>query len=203
MKKTSFILLFTILVISCKSLTKIYLGVKNPSFKTHKELNDFLIKKDLNQSSIYYIKSWENYKNLLKEKYSSLPEAYFFNREGDFVNYKKTSKECNANVGEFIKNLTEFSKLKSVKTKNIKIFEENINNSKDEKFKRHDINVIITWATFLGKVNKKKAFEWINLIEEAKKKGVNINYYLVNYDLQESWKINKKEKKEILEIYKL
>ncbi len=203
MKKPSIILLLLILLSSCKSITKLYLGVKNPSFKTHKQLNDFLVKKDLNQSSIYYIKSWKNYEILLKEKYSSFPEAYFFNKKGDFVNYKKDSKECNANVGEFIKNLADFSNLNSVKTKNIKIFEENISNNKNEKFRNSDINVVITWATFVGKVNKKKAFEWVKLIEEAKRKGININYYLVNYDLQESWKLSNNEKKEILDAFKM
>ncbi len=203
MKKLFFISLLSILIASCKTITKIYLGVKNPSFKTHKQLNDFLVKKDLNQSSIYYIKSWKNYEKLLNEKYSSFPEAYFFNKDGDFVNYKKDSRECNANVGEFIKNLTEFSNFKTVKTKNIKIFEDNICNNKNEKFKASDINVIITWATFVGKVNKNKAFEWIELIEEAKRKGININYYLVNYDLQESWKLSDNEKKGILDAFKI
>lgn len=181
-----------------------YLGIENPSFKTHKQLDDFLIKKDLNQPSIYYIKSWKNYENLLTEKFSSFPEAYFFNKKGDLVSYKKDSKECNANVGEFIKNLTEFSNFNSVKTKSIKIFEDNICNNKNEKFKDYaDINVIITWATFVGKVNKNKAFEWIELIEKAKRNGININYYLVNYDLQESWRLGRDEKKEILDAFKI
>jgi hypothetical protein len=203
MKKLSFFLLFVFLLTSCKTVTKIYLGVKNPSFKTHNQLNDFLIKKDLKQSSIYYIKSWKNYENLLKTKFSSFPEAYFFNKEGDFVNYKKDSKECNAKVGEFIKSLANFSNFKIDKSKNLKKFEENISNSKNEKFKNSDINVIITWATFVGKVNKNKAFEWIKLLEQAKDKGIKVNYYLVNYDLQDSWELNNDEKKEILDAFKI
>lgn len=203
MKKKHFILPFIFLIVSCKSITKIYLGVKNPTFKTHEQINDFLIKKDLSQSSIYYVKSWVNYENLLKSKYSSFPEAFFFNNEGEFVNYKKDSKECNANVGEFIKNLNNFSNFKIDKTKNIKTIEENISNNKGEKFDHAEINVVITWATFLGKVNKNKAFEWIKLLEEAKKEGINVNYYLVNYDLQESWNLNSNDKKEILDTFKL
>lgn len=202
MKRISYLLIFALLI-NCKSLTKISLGVKNPKFKTEKELNNFLIKEKLNQPSIYFVKSWKSYEILLKTKFSSFPDAYFFNKNGDFVNYKKNTKECNANVGEFIKNLNEFSNSETDPTKNIKIFEENISNNKNEKFQESEITVIITWATFLGKVNKNKAFEWIELIKEAQKSGQNINYYLINYDLQECWNLDQNDKKEILDAFKL
>ena len=67
----------------------------------------------------------------------------------------------------------------------------------------NEITVLITWATYLGKVNKQKAFEWIKLLEQAKDQGIKINYYLINYDLQESWNLNSNEKKEILNTFKM
>lgn len=202
MKKICYLLII-ILFTNCKSITKISLGVKNPTFKTEMEINNFMLQENLNQPSIYFVKSWKSYEILLKKKFSSFPDAYFFNKNGDFVNYKKDSKECNSNVGEFIKNLKDFSKLETDSTKNIKIFKENILNNKNEKFQESDVTVIITWATFLGKVNKNKAFEWINLIKEAQISGQSINYYLINYDLQESWNLEEKEKNEILNAFKI
>lgn len=191
-------------MISCKSITKTYLGVKNPSFKTHKELNDFITRNQVNTNSIFYFKNFETMIQGYQLKYSSIPDAYFFNQNGDFIPYKNDAENCNAKVDDFIAELKNINLVtpENIRTKNIKNFIPLLSNDKNEEMVLNDITVIITWATFLGKVNKQKAFEWIKLLEDAKSKGININYYLVNYDLQESWGLNDKEKKEIRASFK-
>jgi hypothetical protein len=57
--------------------------------------------------------------------------------------------------------------------------------------------VFITWAVFAGKLNDEKAFEWVKLLNDAKKKGINVNYYLLNCDFQKSWNLSKEEKEGI------
>jgi hypothetical protein len=201
MKKIKLLLLFTLLV-NCKTLTKISYGVKNPNFKKNVELYNFLKKNNINLKSIYFFKDFDNMIKGYELKYSTIPDAYFFNQNGNFIPYKSNTEQCNAKVDDFITDLKNINNNKS-ENKNINDFIPLLSNDKNEVIVLNEITVIITWATYLGKMNKQKAFEWIKLLEQAKDKGIKVNYYLVNYDLQECWEMKSDEKKEILESFKL
>lgn len=201
MKKIKLLLLFTLLV-NCKTLTKISYGVKNPNFKKNVELYNFLKKNNINLKSIYFFKDFDNMIKGYELKYSTIPDAYFFNQNGSFIPYKSNTEQCNAKVDDFITDLKNIKNNKS-ENKNINDFIPLLSNDKNEVIVLNEITVLITWASYLGKVNKQKAFEWIKLLEQAKDKGIKVNYYLVNYDLQESWELKSDEKKEILESFKM
>ncbi len=201
MKKIQFLLLF-ILLTNCKTLTKMSYGIKNPSFKKNYELYNFLKKNNVDSKSIYFFKDFITMAKGYELKYSTIPDAYFFNQNGNFIPYKKNTEKCNAKVDDFITDLKNINFNKS-ENKNIKDFIPLLSNDKNKEIVLNEITVLITWATFLGKTNKKKAFEWIKLLEQAKEKGIKVNYYLINYDLQESWELNNDEKKEILNAFKI
>lgn len=201
MKKIQFLLLFTLLV-NCKSITKMSYGVKNPTLKTNYKLYNFLKKNNIDSKSIYFFKNFDNMIKAYQLKYSTIPDAYFFNQNGNFIPYKSNAEQCNAKVDDFITDLKNININKS-ENKNINDFIPLLSNDKNEVIVLNEITVIITWATYLGKMNKQKAFEWIKLLEQAKDKGIKVNYYLVNYDLQECWKLNSDEKKEILDTFKM
>ncbi len=201
MKKIQFLLLF-ILLINCKTLTKISYGVKNPNFKKNNDLYSFLNKNNVDSKSIYFFKDYDNMIKAYQLRYSTIPDAYFFNNNGNFIPYKSNAEQCNAKVDDFISDLKNININKS-ENKNIKDFIPLLKNDKNEVIVLNEITVLITWATYLGKVNKQKAFEWIKLLEQAKDQGIKINYYLINYDLQESWNLNSNEKKEILNTFKM
>lgn len=201
MKKIKLLLLFTLLV-NCKTLTKICYGVKNPNFKKNVELYNFLKKNNINLKSIYFFKDFDNMIKGYELKYSTIPDAYFFNQNGNLIPYKSNTEQCNAKVDDFITDLKNIKNNKS-ENKNINDFIPLLSNDKNEVIVLNEITVLITWASYLGKVNKQKAFEWIKLLEQAKDKGIKVNYYLVNYDLQECWELKSDEKKEILESFKM
>lgn len=201
MKKIQSLLLF-ILLINCKTLTKISYGVKNPNFKKNNDLYSFLKKDNVDSKSIYFFKDYDNMIKAYQLRYSTIPDAYFFNNNGNFIPYKSNAEQCNAKVDDFISDLKNININKS-ENKNIKDFIPLLKNDKNEVIVLNEITVLITWATYLGKVNKQKAFEWIKLLEQAKDQGIKINYYLINYDLQESWNLNSNEKKEILNTFKM
>lgn len=179
------------------------LHVKNPKFKNMSELYFFTKKHDVNLNSIYCFESWDKMTTAFNLKYSSIPNAYFFNKKGNFVNYKKTTNDCNAKVDDFIENLEIFSTNKSDSLRNINQVLTLIKNDKNDKIKQGDITILITWASFLGDVNKDKAFEWIKLLERAKDKGIKVEYYLINYDLQKSWNLSESKEKEIENLFKI
>ena len=54
-----------------------------------------------------------------------------------------------------------------------------------------DITVLITWTVYAGKLNKSKAFEWTHLLKTAQTKGINVQYYLLNCDMQKDWNLPK------------
>lgn len=201
MKKIQFLLLF-ILLINCKTLTKMSYGVKNPKFKKIHELRIFLNKNNIDSKSIYFFKDFDNMIKAYQLKYSTIPDAYFFNQNGNFIPYKSNAEQCNAKVDDFITDLKNININKS-ENKNINDFIPLLSNDKNEVIVLNEITVIITWATYLGKMNKQKAFEWIKLLEQAKDQGIKVNYYLVNYDLQECWDLSSDEKKEILDAFKM
>ncbi|MFC4739391.1 hypothetical protein ACFO3U_05240 [Flavobacterium ponti] len=202
MKRFIIYTLFIVFLINCQSLAKLKYGIKNPYFATESDLNSFLLKYKIQQNSFFF-KDWESYKQAITSKYSSIPDAYFFNKNGEFVTYKKTASDCNAKVDEFIAELNNFSSIEGDKTKNISEIIPLLTNTKNEKIDLNEVTVLISWASFIGKVNEDKAFEWIRILDEAKNNNVKVNYYLINYDLQKSWDLNEEDENEIKESFKM
>lgn len=200
--KKSLLLFILITFLNCQSIAKLSYGVKDPEFKENKELNQFLQKNKLQATTYFKFKDFDNMLKAFKLKFSSIPDAYFFDKNGNYIPYKNSAEECNAKVDDFIYDL-EKKNYKIDSSKNINQLIDLLTSDKNESIVQNEITVLITWATFMGKVNKEKAFEWVKLLDLAKSKGIKVNYYLVNYDLQKSWNLSKSEEKEVTNSFKI
>ena len=181
-KGSIFFLLILLLSSSCVMIYKKVKKVKNPNLETMETIYSFLQKDNYDTSKLIVLKDFNSFKEFMKVE-NSVPNALFFNNKGQFIEYRKSIEDCNAKISDFIIEIqsindsTNFSALQLSEL--MPLFEKNINTN--------EINVLITWAIWMGKINKEKSFEWIKLIKEAQQKGVKINYYLLNCDILESW----------------
>lgn len=193
--KKLLLLLLVISVAGCKPLMLKYYGIKDPSFKTEKQIKRYLVKKDIDTTASLYPKNLQAWGQIGK---LGMPQAYFFNAKGEYVNYKKSASDCNAKVDSFIGDLKNLNNEPSQKDFTItQMFDRfNAYNGKLPETSGYDGYVVITWATYLGKLNKDKSFEWLSSLDKAKASGLKIQYYLVNGDLQEKWGLTEDQKNE-------
>ncbi len=163
-------------------------------------LVDYLQKKKVPIENVLIIKDLNGFTEINKGVFS-VPNAIFFNAKGEYVEYKKSAEDCNANVFGFIDDIAGINDQPSdpahkmdmwlENTKNLQLKMVNVEDNKDA-------YVFITWAKYIGKLNKDKAFAWINLLEEANQKGLNVQYFLLNFDLQQSWNLTEEQEKDLL-----
>jgi hypothetical protein len=58
---------------------------------------------------------------------------------------------------------------------------------------KNDLYLVMYWAKYLGKINKRKVFEWLNLVEDARKRGLKIRVLKINADYQQFWGLKKND----------
>ncbi len=184
-----------ILLFNCKTIVKKAYDVKNPEVETQEKLVKYLDEYDMTTSKNLVFKSFMHFAAASQKGMLSIPDIMLFNADGYYVNYKKKPEDCNAKVDDFLLDLKHFSSQPYDDTKTMDDFTKFLQNEKP--IEKTEINAFITWAIFAGKLNKDKAFDWVNLINDAKQKGIKINYYLVNCDLQTSWDLTDEEIKQI------
>lgn len=197
MRKILFIIVSALLFISCKTVLLKVKGIKDPKLETYATTKSYLFKKDMDSSRVLYYKDVNSFEAAIKKNYFQVPNAFFFDKNGNFVDYRKTTTDCNAKIDGFIQDLNTFNEAKKDSTKTMAELKRFLVGSNKNLLneKNADITVFITWAKFVGSLNKEKAFDWVQLLEEAKQKGINVNYYLLNCDFQESWNLTEEEKK--------
>ena len=193
--KAIYFLFFVMFLTGCKPILKTAYGIKNPKLEDKESIKKYLVKKEIDTTNVYVFKDLMAFATASQKDLLSIPDAIFFNKKGNFVPYKETANSCNANADKFLVDLKSFDHAVEDSTKKMndvfKLLKPSMN------FRRSDINVFITWTTYAGRLNKTKAFEWIKLIERAKKSGVDISYYLVNCDFQKSWNLTDQQKKQL------
>lgn len=191
--KTSNMRVFTGLILcfiflsGCKATLKSSYGIKKPQIENDKSIRSYLFKQGLDTSSVLVFKSLPAFIEASDKEFLNIPDAMFFNKNGDFIPYRESTSNCNANVDKFITDLKTIEKVQADKSKKMDVVLNLITLPDNQKIEKSEINVFITWATYAGKLNREKAFEWVQLLDTAKKEGVDVNYYLLNCDFQESW----------------
>lgn len=184
----------------CSRVLKASYGIKNPKIETEESVKNYLHKNNIVPDNLVIFNSLQSWDAAREKKAMTIPDAMFFNADGKFVNYKKSASDCNAKIDGFIsdlKNLNNepFDKSREFITLSNLLIDYDNNPVVFEK--GYDGYVFITWCIYIGKLNKEKAFDWVNLIEKANKEGVKIKYYLVNVDFQDSWELSPEERKEL------
>lgn len=195
MKNTLIATIFLLSLVSCKTVLYTVKGIKDPKLETYTSTQKYLYKNDIDTARVVYFKDLNSFVYASKMKLLTIPNALFFDEKGFFVDYKKSPADCNAKVGGFIDDLDSFQSAESDSTRTIADFKKLLVSPNKKLLSEHsDITVFIMWTKWSGALNKEKAFEWVQLLEEAKKKGVSVNYYLLNADFQENWNLTPKQK---------
>jgi len=120
----------------------------------------------------------------------TVPEAYFFNKDGyrvkgfdgtscgsEITGLKKINKKSfikDDKINDWVKNFTFFQNI-----------DEDLLNS------GYDFFVIINWATYLPKENQ-TSFNWYNALKQEK--GYKIKIYLCNLDIQKDWELSQEQR---------
>lgn len=184
--------------LGCKYALKTVKGIKNPKMESYTSTKKYLLRNDVDTSRLLYFKNLNAFAFASKKKLLQVPNALFFDKSGDFVDYRKTTKDCNAKVETFIDDLSSFKEAKKDSTKTIMDLEKLVcSYNKNLSIEKTDIIVFITWSKYAGSLNREKAFDWVKLLEQAKQKGISVNYYLLNCDFQESWNLTPEQKKDL------
>lgn len=186
--------------LNCKRALMAVYGIKKPAIETHESLHAYLDGLGMGEEPIYVLKD-TNELNFFIESHVSMPEAFFFNSNGEFVQYKETPQSCNAGVANFTKQMAELDSMKTDSAYNLAYFLDRMRRlpgmSSIEVKPQQNAYVVLLWARFLGKLNKDKIFDWVQHIQEAQKAGVQVQYFLVSYDYITDWGITEKDLPEV------
>lgn len=192
MRKWIVILTVLSVLVGCKYVLKTAYRIKKPKLEDRKSLNDYLLKNCIDTINVIAFKDFKSFSTASKYDLLLIPDAIFFNKHGDFVPYKESTKNCNANVDNFLNDLSLLSTFpveEKTKLYDLLLLTNDTNQCPDVA----DITVLITWTVYSGSLNKEKAFEWIKLLQKARLNGIRVNYYLLNCDFQRSWNLSQKQ----------
>jgi len=184
-----FTIALAILISSCTTILKTAYGFKKPRLETLASIHSFEHKNGLDSTKTSVFKDFRSFVLASQQGFITIPDAIFFNREGEFVSYNKTAKDCNADIDSFITDLETFHTYPVDPNIKLSDFTQLVSIPDHVELDIADINVFITWTIYVGKLNEDKAFEWIKLLENARANGANINYFLLNCDYQKSWNL--------------
>lgn len=199
------LLILGLILIGCKPSIKLLYGIKQPKFETSESIESYLEKRKVPSDNVLIIKDLNGLININNGDFS-VPNALFFNANGEYVEYRKSPEDCNANIFGFIEDIASINYQPADSSKNMDLIIANVKHIHSEKVKvedRRHAYIFITWAKYAGKLNKDKAFAWVDLINSANKNGLNVEYFLLNYDLQQSWNLTEEQKKELLSQFKI
>ena len=200
--RVTILLAFSLIVVvntSCKRLILMQYGVKQPQIESNSSITEFLIKKDMNVKDVLCFRDSTAITRKALDEGFSMPEVYFYNKNGHSVAYKAAAVSCNASASPFLDNLAEnfntlpfdtsrhiskeFSRLYRLKSQSIVNFDD---------FEKSDVYVIMYFAKYIGKLNKESIWDWLNHIKliESKTK-FKITPILVTCDYMDFWGVRK------------
>ncbi|AWI24630.1 hypothetical protein [Flavobacterium pallidum] len=138
------------------------------------------------------LKNFNAFANYNKQDKLSVPEIYFFNREGFMVRNRFNKNECTEVIGD----IDKINAMKAIRTEKLSAWLSQIAVSEGNDTQTSpDCTIIIDWAVFAGKEMNAQAFEWYREINKQKANGRKIKCYLLNLDLQQSWNLTDNQKK--------
>jgi len=197
MKKIIFYLFSFSFLLSCKSITftkKVEIKAENQN-----SLESYLNGFGVGTEHLYVMKDLACFKEFTKKM--GLRDIFFFNSDGYLVE-KRSDKECQISINE-IEQVNSFEIKKIEKSyelpdennvkidywlKRIKPMKQNPNEIEVKK----DYTVIVSWAKFIGRYNK-KSFEWYNELKNSPSYS-KINVIFLNLDIQEDWELTQEDK---------
>lgn len=123
----------------------------------------------------------------------SVPEAYFFNKDGFLIKNNQKGESC----GQAISKLDKILKQPVDKEQPLEKWTQNFNFLTDTgiiKDDKYDLYVIIHWAVFLDEFNG-TSFNWYKSLTDNP--DYKVKTILLNLDVQEEWKITPEQRQSL------
>ncbi|TAH42796.1 MAG: hypothetical protein EYC69_04295 [Bacteroidetes bacterium] len=178
---------------SCTPLLRIVYGVHKPRLESVGSVVKYAESRRLDSAIILVPKDSVSFRKVLS-CFARIPDLYLFNAEGKALLYSD-SAACNAPVFNVIDSICDGNYRPDTKGKELwQILDFLKPLTPDDSIRFADSQKrtvrytgFISWAKYIGYLNKDHTRPWVN--SSNKSKGCNYNIYLVNLDyLEEIWK---------------
>lgn len=177
----------------CSILARIVIGIKNPKIETKESLSGFLKKIGTPIETFYVCKDSISFMSMMKTV-PGIPEAEFFDCNGNFIPYKKSAESCNAGIDSFLNQLmlnkTFATSFENINSRLVNLLDIQTNEALSLKqLPKSDYYVLLYFAKFTGvKMNKEHINIWIDEIEKQNQNSnLKMTYLLVSLDFMEFW----------------
>lgn len=187
MKNKILIILSLLMLVSCRSILKTMYRIKDPGIENEQTIIKKALKFGLDTSNIVTV-SKKDYINILSSINTNFPEAAIYDRNGKYIEYRKTDTSCNAGLFTFIPELNLTDKYNQPDSANLQTQLNSFRDLKGNKIQEPgpaDFYLLLYWAVWQGKLNKDHIKVWEDLAHENK--NCNIKVIKVNMDFQEYW----------------
>lgn len=189
--QTLIIAFFAVFFSSCKFIMLRLYGIKNPKVENEKSIGKFAKKKNF-ESQIVTLNSGDF---MASFKGQGIPDGAVFDKNGNYIEYRRTDTSCNAGLFDFIPALkSDGNYNKTGKTK-LDVETHKFRDLKGENLspiENADFYLLIYWTVWTGKLNKDHVNIWQDLA--LANKNAKIKVLLVNLDLQQHWEKSERER---------
>ena len=189
-----FFLMLVVSLFGCKRLALLSVGFKQPQLENYISLTHFLVNKQIDTSEMLCFRDTTALNRFYK-RHIGIPESRFFNRRQELVDYKSSPKDCNGQVAVFLEKLDTVNQKPPVPGEMLEAYLQDVVHVESlTPFALdtpvYDAYLVIYWAKYLGRANKYKVFEWLELVKDAKKRGLKVRVIKIDTDYQQAWRIS-------------
>lgn len=182
------IFIIIITIASCTRFIMFLQGAHYPKIESKESIIKYAEKTGMNKETIYLIRDSLAYHQIIKS-IERLPEVRFYDSDGYEFNVSYTSG-CTMEIENKIDTLdliTGSSVDSTSQLRDLMELLERIDGSLCvmESFGSKDIYVVIYWAKFTGKLNKKKVLSWENKLNSYK--TISTGVIKINCDVIDGW----------------
>jgi len=184
----SFLALVT-MVFSCTPVLKIIYGMHNPKPETKKNLNKYIEKQGISVETVYYFTDSNSFYNYYNQKWQ-IPKISIYNHNHLFLRIIEKDTCVNQRY-EMAENLSIHNNYQVDSSEHLLDI---LNQFETKDGKKIDIDnglktdfyIVIHWAKFTGKLNKRDVKSW-NKTFNNKKNKMNIEIFYLCCDPLKSW----------------
>lgn len=173
-------------------------GIKKPKQLSNEELVRYLQKYNHSKTLFLIPKSKKDYSTLINQQYSRIPDAMFFNRHKQFIPYRENPESCGISPVDFAISLLpelhiQADTLQLHSIINQLCWSHDGSPVNMQELPQADYYVLLFWAKFAGKLNKKVLVEWHEGLQSDLYPGLSLVKLWVNMDPQTSWNYREEE----------
>lgn len=172
------------------SIIKLLWGIHEPRVETTASILKAASRYELNKGSIVTV-SPDGFSTIMNDFHHGIPEGMIFDRQGQYIEYKLTDSACNAGLFGFIPSLNAAKKYNSKSELTLNREMAMLRTIEGAALPAGyidttaDFYLLISWASFTGRLNKDHVKKWQELAKSNAKAKLQV--VLVNVDVQQWW----------------